>query len=418
MQAGRARTTIIFVHDVLMASLSLLLAAWLSNGGDLLPRHLHGLGYAMPAGALLAAACFYSSGLHRQLWSYTSPADLITIARASAFAILLLFLCASIFDGLQAMPPSGLIVQWLVLVVLLSAARLLYRTTREGGLAPRRPALAGKVPVLVYGCGPLASLFVRAAQTTPDGGIQIVGVIDGKRSGRSLNGVPILGPIRDLERILVGLAAEGVHPQKIIVTCSPAEIASAPEGWAASTAALWRYGLQVEYLPDLLSLGSGLAAPLRGQGGSAGRAWFRLRRLLDPTIAAAALVLLLPVLALSALAVLADGGRPILFRQLRPGRGMRPFTLYRFRTTRPPAAGAREVGPSRPSAVGRLLQRSHLDGLPRLYNVLVGDLALIGPRPLLPRELATTVASERSRLRPGLTGWARWAGQRCKVAIA
>ncbi len=413
MRAGLPRTTIIFLHDMLMAGLSFLLAAWLSNGGYLLPGQLHTLEYGVPVGALLAGACFYTCGLHRRLWSFTSPTDLIAIARACALAILLLFFLAFVFDGLQEIPRSGPIVQWLVLVVLLSAARLLYRATRERRLAPRQPAPAhAKVPVLVYGCGPLASLFIRAAQTTPGGGLQIAGVIDGigDRCGRYLNGVPILGQARDLERILVGLAVQGVHPQKIIVTCPPAEIAAAPEGWAASTAGLWRYGLQVEYLPDLLSLGAAIPAPLGRQGGSAVRAYFRLRRIIDLSLSAAALLLFLPLFALVALAVLADVGQPVLFRQLRPGRGMRFFTLYKFRTMRPPAgaaAAARGADPARTSALGRLLRRSRLDELPQLYNVLIGDMALIGPRPLLPRDLPGAVASERSLVRPGLTGWAQ-----------
>ncbi len=410
MPAGLPRTAIIFLHDVLMAGLSLVLGAWLSNGGDLLPRHLHSLEYGVPAGALLAGACFYACGLHRRLWSYTSPTDLIAIARTSALAVLMLVFLASAFNGLQAMPRSGPIVQWLVLVVLLSAARLLYRATWTGGLAPRWPAPAGdKLPVLVYGCGPLASLFVRAAQATPGAGLQIAGII-GDRCGRSLNGVPVLGPARDLERILVGLAVQGVHPQKIIVTCARTEISPAPEVRAAITAAPWRYGLEVEYLPDLLSLGAGIAAPLHHPGGSARRSYFRRRRLIDLTLSAAALLFFLPVFALVALAVLADVGQPVLFRQLRPGRGMRSFTLYKFRTMRPPAVAAaagRAGDPARTSALGRLLRRSRLDELPQLYNVLIGDMALIGPRPLLPRDLPAAVASERALVRPGLTGWAQ-----------
>ncbi len=113
-------------------------------------------------------------------------------------------------------------------------------------------------------------------------------------------------------------------------------------------------------------------------------------------------------LALVALALL-PGGRPILFRQTRPGLGGRPFTILKFRTMRPgPGTDAERV-----TRLGRFLRATSLDELPELINVLRGEMALVGPRPLLMEYLAEYTPEERHRhdVRPGITGWAQIHGR-------
>jgi colanic acid biosynthesis glycosyl transferase WcaI len=269
----------ILVHDVLVAGASFFLAFWLSNGGHWLRTEYQALEQGVPATMLLAATCFYSCGLHRRAWSYTSLADLMSIARTTTWVTLLLFLLtAFIFYGGASIPQSTPIIQWFVMVVLLSAPRLLYRAAKDRGLsleALRKPL--EKVPVLICGYGPMASLFVRAAQFTSHVGLQIVGIIDhvDDCSGRYFDNIPALGRVSDLQRILVGLAVQGVHPQKIIVTRAPDTIPEAAR--TAMEAASWRHGLRVEYLPNLLNIGDAVSAPLRVVRSNAPLAWFRLR---------------------------------------------------------------------------------------------------------------------------------------------
>ena len=105
-----------------------------------------------------------------------------------------------------------------------------------------------------------------------------------------------------------------------------------------------------------------------------------------------------------------DLGPPVLFRQVRPGRYMRPFTLIKFRTMGVPlyADGAIYAGcDQRISVLGRFLRRSRLDELPQLVNVLRGDMSFIGPRPLAAARPARGDGAERLALRPGITGWAQ-----------
>lgn len=134
------------------------------------------------------------------------------------------------------------------------------------------------------------------------------------------------------------------------------------------------------------------------------------KRVLDVVGAAVGLVLLSPALAVIAVAVAAAQGRPIFFRQVRPGKAGRPFALVKFRTMRPPRPG--EVwyltDDERITRIGRWLRSSSLDELPELWNVLRGDMSLVGPRPLLVEYLDKYTPEEARRhdVRPGLTGWA------------
>lgn len=117
------------------------------------------------------------------------------------------------------------------------------------------------------------------------------------------------------------------------------------------------------------------------------------------------LLLSAPLLAGVACVVRLRLGRPVLFRQQRPGRGERLFTLLKFRTMRPGSAPDAE----RLMPLGRFLRRTSLDEWPALWNVLRGEMSLVGPRPLLPRYLPHYTRRERKRhrVRPGLTGWAQ-----------
>jgi lipopolysaccharide/colanic/teichoic acid biosynthesis glycosyltransferase len=137
----------------------------------------------------------------------------------------------------------------------------------------------------------------------------------------------------------------------------------------------------------------------------------RLKRALDIVASAAILAVTAPLLAMAAAAVAACIQRPVLFVQIRPGLNRRPFRLYKLRTMKDPLdpAGRPRTDAERTPRTGRILRRTRLDELPQLWNVLIGDMALIGPRPLLASDLDAMPdhGLSRSRTRPGLTGWAQ-----------
>jgi lipopolysaccharide/colanic/teichoic acid biosynthesis glycosyltransferase len=139
------------------------------------------------------------------------------------------------------------------------------------------------------------------------------------------------------------------------------------------------------------------------------------KRLLDLAVAVPGLLLLSPVLAVTALLVRLRLGTPVLFRQPRPGLHGRPFQLLKFRTMRDAVDASGEPLPDdqRLTAFGRRLRATSLDELPTLWNVARGDMSLVGPRPLLMEYLPryTPEQARRHAVRPGITGWAQVNGR-------
>lgn len=140
-----------------------------------------------------------------------------------------------------------------------------------------------------------------------------------------------------------------------------------------------------------------------------------LKRLLDLALTAPGLIVLSPVLGLIALAVRINHGAPVLFRQIRPGYDAVPFTVFKFRTMR--TAHAADGSPlpdeARLTRLGKFLRSFSLDELPELWNVMRGEMSLVGPRPLLMQYLQryTSEQARRHDVLPGITGWAQINGR-------
>ena len=141
----------------------------------------------------------------------------------------------------------------------------------------------------------------------------------------------------------------------------------------------------------------------------------RLKRAGDILVAGVMLLLASPVMLVTALVVRCTMGKPVLFRQERPGFGGRPFLLRKFRTMREMAnaAGTAAFDAQRLTPVGRFIRKLSLDELPQLFNVLRGDMSLVGPRPLLMQYLPLYSPRQKRRhdVPPGITGWAQVNGR-------
>ncbi|MBK8047817.1 MAG: sugar transferase [Anaerolineales bacterium] len=140
-----------------------------------------------------------------------------------------------------------------------------------------------------------------------------------------------------------------------------------------------------------------------------GKRWF------DLIVTIPALILLAPVMLVVALLVRVKLGAPVLFRQVRPGWHARPFTLYKFRTMRDAvdATGRPLPDAERLTHFGKMLRSTSLDGLPELWNIVHGDMSIVGPRPLLMQYLDrySPEQARRHDVRPGLTGYAQVHGR-------
>jgi lipopolysaccharide/colanic/teichoic acid biosynthesis glycosyltransferase len=137
------------------------------------------------------------------------------------------------------------------------------------------------------------------------------------------------------------------------------------------------------------------------------------KRAIDVLASAIGLSLLIPLFALIAIAIWADGGGPVFYRQTRVGRAGRLFVINKFRSMRPAPKGSGSnltlAGDARVTRAGAFLRRSKLDELPQLFNVLIGEMSLVGPRPEVPELMIHYAPSQRAAMlsvRPGMTDYA------------
>ena len=140
-----------------------------------------------------------------------------------------------------------------------------------------------------------------------------------------------------------------------------------------------------------------------------------LKRLIDITISSVGLIISAPITLTAAVVIAKKLGKPVLFRQVRPGQDGKPFEIYKFRTMSDERDENGELLPDdqRMTPVGTLIRKSSIDELPQLINVLKGDISLVGPRPLLMEYLPLYNDEQKKRhnVKPGITGWAQVNGR-------
>jgi lipopolysaccharide/colanic/teichoic acid biosynthesis glycosyltransferase len=255
------------------------------------------------------------------------------------------------------------------------------------------------------------------------GDFQIVAILDERTTmrHRSLHGYPIIGAPAELDKVLAEYATHGVRIDQVVVAARPQELSGAT--WGEISRICRDHQIELEVLAERLMAASpaeetptSFAAPAAELSDDAmqallDRPLWAVKRAIDFTIALGVLILTLPLTLIVCALVLLDVGFPIVFWQQRLGRNGAPLYLYKFRTLHAPF-DRRTKAPrdaQAPSPIGRFLRRSRLDELPQIWNVLSGDMALVGPRPLLAVDQPADMTLRLS-VRPGLTGWAQICG--------
>ncbi|WP_299034091.1 sugar transferase [uncultured Pseudokineococcus sp.] len=283
---------------------------------------------------------------------------------------------------------------------------------------------------LVLGAGAVGTELAAAMQRHPEQGLEPVGFVDGHSRHRGAApdvAVPVLS--QDETRLHEALERHGVETVVVAYSSQPeAEVVN-------SVIVAASHGCEVLVVPRLFELqhdGPDVES-LRGTplvrlrtDVTTSPAWLA-KTLVDRVVAGVAVVLLAPVLLAVSVAVVMDSGFPVLFRQERVGLWSRPITLLKFRSMRPATEEESRTnwniaGDARVSPIGRFLRKTSLDELPQLFNILRGDMSLVGPRPERPAFVQQFSRDHdrywaRHRVPVGLTGWSQVNGLRGDTSI-
>lgn len=361
-------------------------------------------------------------GLYRSRFTLSMLNDLPTMAGRFLVAAGVALILLDALNGEQGQPIPLRVwgIAFIALIVVRTICYAIIRYLRTKRLFGKR--------TLIVGCGVLGTSIARALQREKACGLAPIGFVDSPPPGMGtdLPG-PLLGPLPELAEIMVAQRAEYVI---VAYTHIPE---SDLVGYIRSADRLPASFAVVPRLYELVPVRGPIEVisdiPLVRLRRPAFRspAW-RLKRLIDITASGLAILILSPLLAILALIDRIVDGPKVIFRQERIGIDGKPFELYKFRSLRPADTTESETKwnikhDDRVSWFGKFLRKSSLDELPQLFNILRGDMSIVGPRPERPHFAAKFEAmypwyGQRSRVPCGLTGWAQIHGLRGDTSIA
>ena len=398
-------------------------------GGDLAAFGIAAVLARVPVVIALAygsslALVMLAGGAYRARMKLVAMSEIPARVTSAALALFVLgvleALAPSTLDGRLAFLPRAVVLAVLA-VALISVAR---SATYHGVRMLRRHRVACD-PVVVVGAGEVARQVARELDEHREYGLRPVGFVDDVDPAAAP--VPMLGELASLDRVLAQYSV-----RRVVVAPGTARECDLVPVLRASL----RRSVHVYVVPRLHQLGvEGERAhrdclaciPLqRLRTAAPNRPAWRAKRLFDVVVAGTALVLLSPLLLLLAIGVKLGGPGPVLFRQTRVGQDGRLFELLKFRSLRPNDDSDERwsvADDARQTALGRVMRRYSLDELPQLWNVVRGDMSMVGPRPERPHFVAqfsdqVKGYADRHRVPVGLTGWAQVNGLRGDTSIA
>ena len=413
--------------DFVLCALAGLTALQVSAGSGDATDHAWVLALLPP----IALVVLFARGMYRPRLRAMILDGVVPVVGAISIATMLVL--ASFVALFPDSPPGAMIVwTWLLAVGYVSAGRI--GTAFAQNVARRRQLVSR--PTLIVGAGVVGTHVARRIEESSQYGLKPVGFLDADPApsidmgGRQL---PVLGGPTDLERVAQEVGAEHV----IIAFTNASDSQLIPLVRSCE-----RLGLDISLVPRLFeSVNDRIALehlgglPLLVLRAVDPKGWqFAVKHALDRLGAALMLVVLAPVLVVTAIAVKLSSPGPVLYRQRRVGRDGQVFDMLKFRSMREPtgkldfqpdpgrAPGGIE-GEDRRTGVGRFLRRAALDELPQLFNVLRGDMSLIGPRPERPEFVDAFGVDvyrymDRQRVKSGVTGWAQVNGFRGQTSLA
>lgn len=376
--------------------------------------------------SIVAAAALLSSraaaGLHRHRTGLSSLSELPDTLRSSGLAFGLFCVAAFVLSGA---PDFGAwIVFFSLFTVLVTAGRaLLYAGVRRR----RRSDPRNRRRTAVLGAGLVGEEITLSLLAHPELGLEPVGFVDSGVTSSTGHPLPMLTSDGQLRETL-----QEHEVDTLVIAYGPLSESHVVDDVIQAV----RAGCQIMIVPRLFELQreapgtewiNGIPLVRLRTDVTSSPTWW-IKGAADRTFAALGIVLLSPLLALLAVAVVIDSGRPVLFRQTRVGGGARPIEVFKFRSLRPADENESQTnwnikGDPRMTRLGALLRRSSLDELPQLFNVLRGDMSIVGPRPERPAFVQRFSADHprywaRHRVPVGLTGWSQVNGLRGDTSIS
>ena len=380
-------------------------------------------GYALQLLPILAVwgVAYRAFGLYRPQRLGSHLSEWWDITKASTIGVLVLVSIMTFAFRSYDYSRIVILTFWVASIVSVSLSRAVFREVLR---VARRHGYNQRYAVVVGGGEPAAEVL-RVLRRRPDAGIRVLGLLSDKRDGEGA-GVAWLGGLEEVRAVLTSRQVD------IVIIALP------HTDYARLGSVLNEIGdepVTIHFVPDLFSLASlrgGVeefeSVPFIHLRESPLYGWnLVLKRAFDIGLGALALAAALPAMAAIAAGVAFTSGRPVLYRQERMGLDGRRFAMLKFRTMRPDAedaSGPRWATPDDPrrTPLGTFLRTWSLDELPQLFNVLRGDMSLVGPRPERPSfvdDFRQRVPKYmlRHKVKAGITGWAQINGWRGNTSI-
>jgi lipopolysaccharide/colanic/teichoic acid biosynthesis glycosyltransferase len=431
------RQFLLLLIDAALMSLAFIGAVLLrDNFESSLPRILQFTPQLLMTLAAGIPACLIL-GLNRTIWRLSTMGDHLRILAVAICVPLVVMAMGFGFNRLEGVARSLPVLQGLLMLCSMIGVRVVARLFLGAVHRARAPSdmvapvTASGQTILLVGVDSSAELYLRAAGELGSSQIRIAGVLADtpRQVGRLLHQSPIIGTIKDIVAVLRDLEVHGVHVDRVVVTTGFARLSAQAR---RALQDLKSSGIaRIEFLSELFGFDgqTGSQPALQAAASSEVSRLFADdatdllappsfgyrfgKRVFDIALALALMVILaIPMLCVALITAL-NVGLPVVFWQQRPGLQGRPFRLYKFRTmaSAHDGSGRRLADSQRLSIVGKFMRRTRLDELPQLYNIMIGEMSFVGPRPLLPLDQPDGQAA-RLMVRPGLTGWGQVQGGR------
>ncbi len=438
---------LLLVADLVLIALATVAALALRDNLEVSLESMRRLAPHLGFSLTAATGIILITGQQRSIWRLSSNSDYVRVAAVAAMIVLAATTTGFVVNRLEGVARSLPILQAIIMACALVGARVVarqYHDWRRRDRTPQKKTLAmadTRETVLVVGLNKITELYLASVTEFAADRIAIAGVLgrSEQHSGRVVQNHRILGTPREIELVLQDLGLHGIFVNRVVVTMPFDRLT--PE----AREALLRIEAGSEVILDFFAERVGLAPPSAEQRDRLTRRiaaiepdparalfqisderleailrrpYWRVKRCLDFCCALVLLVVALPLMLVIAGLIAIGVGAPVAFWQVRPGQFGKPFKVLKLRTMSDAFDNRRRriADVDRQFSVGMFLRRARLDELPQLFNILAGEMAFVGPRPLLPIDQPAGYGT-RLLVRPGLTGWAQVHGGRDVRAI-